>query len=509
MVNVPVAWVLGQSDLALALKGGSAGVEREINLALATELPNPFRWLSGGELLLTTGIRLADTSEERVAYLRGLDACNVAAVGFGTGLTHPTVPDDLVRAADEIGLPLFEVPLRTPFAAVVKRVTARLAEQQYDAVLRASRAQPRMTRAVVFGGAQAIVRELARSLASKVLVLDPSGRVVESHPKSLDAALLAEIKEALASDTSTASSSVSLDKTGAAITHQRISVGSDDHGDLVVVSKLPLSHIDQILLGHANSLLALDFEKPARLQAAQNKLNSHALGLLLSTEADLAPAWVQLAAAADSRNNIRVLAASCETASATKVVAAALEEAMNRAGHSLFMQSHDRQVIVVLPGSEDATFARRVSTGIASSVRKLIRVGVSGVHPVDQVVAAVDNAKLAASAAERGGLPLEFSALTGQALLSFDASRRILNAVADTMLTPVEDYDRSNGTELLASLRAFLEANGHWESAAAATGVHRHTLRKRISQTEALLGCNLDIARVRAELLLAIMARGS
>jgi purine catabolism regulator len=77
------------------------------------------------------------------------------------------------------------------------------------------------------------------------------------------------------------------------------------------------------------------------------------------------------------------------------------------------------------------------------------------------------------------------------------------------MIAPIDDYDRVNGTELLGSLRAFLEANGHWESAAAAMGVHRHTLRSRMARIEALIDCRLDVARVRAELLLAIIARQS
>ncbi|NED68829.1 PucR family transcriptional regulator, partial [Streptomyces sp. SID10244] len=57
------------------------------------------------------------------------------------------------------------------------------------------------------------------------------------------------------------------------------------------------------------------------------------------------------------------------------------------------------------------------------------------------------------------------------------------------------------------SVRAYLEANGQWEAAAASLGVHRHTLRGRIARAEEILGCDLSIARVRAELLLAIIAR--
>ncbi|MFE4458226.1 helix-turn-helix domain-containing protein, partial [Nocardia tengchongensis] len=64
------------------------------------------------------------------------------------------------------------------------------------------------------------------------------------------------------------------------------------------------------------------------------------------------------------------------------------------------------------------------------------------------------------------------------------------------------------GTDLIVSLRAYLEAHGQWETAATALGVHRHTLRSRVARIESILGCSLDQALVRAELLLAVVARG-
>ncbi|CQD20414.1 putative regulatory protein [Mycolicibacterium conceptionense] len=154
-------WVVEQSDLHLRLLAGSAGVGREVSLVLTTELANPAEWLSGGEMVLTTGISLPASGRGRRRYLQLLAESGVAAVGFGTGLTFDAVPDEVMAAAEALGLPLIEVPLRTPFAALVQRVGSRIAELEYDAVLRASRAQPRITRAVV---------------------LDPSGTVIASHP---------------------------------------------------------------------------------------------------------------------------------------------------------------------------------------------------------------------------------------------------------------------------------------------------------------------------------------
>lgn len=502
-MSVPVRWVLDQPDLKLTLKGGAAGLGREINLALTTELADPAPWLSGGELVLTTGIGLPTSARERRRYLHALDENNVAALGFGTGLTFDEVPPELVASADELGMPVVEVPLRTPFAAVVKTVSTRIAELEYDAVLRASRAQPRITRAIVNGGVQAVTAELGRSLRANVVVLDSGGTVIASHPRNLDVATVNLVRGALTPGASAGSHQLD---PGITVSQQTIGVGGTSYGVLAVVSRTPLTFVDQVLLGHANSLLALDFDKPSRLQEAQRQLNGQALGLLLSDGQNLGPVWAQLAQAADGRGRIRVLVVDAESQAALVRALASITRTMESAGYPVFAHTAEAQLTVVLPGFETADFARRLFGEVDGRSKKGLRAGLSGAHPVGRLVDAVQNARLAASVAERGGMPLELTSLAGSALLSFGASREVLVAVANATLAPVAEHDAAHDTELMASLRAYLEANGHWESAAAAMAVHRHTLRKRIETAQSLLACDLDIARVRAELLLAMLA---
>ncbi|MCE5290858.1 MAG: PucR family transcriptional regulator ligand-binding domain-containing protein, partial [Nocardiaceae bacterium] len=238
-MNVPLAWILGQADLRLRLVGGRNGVTRETRLALVTELTNPNEWLSGGELILTTGIQLPETAEGRRAYLRRLNDSNVAGVGFGAGMTYDEIPVDLIAVADEIDLPLIEVPRQIPFAAIVERVSTRIAELQYGAVLRASRAQPRMTRAVLAEGAHAILAELGQSLESTVLLLDNGGGVIDSHPRVIDPDFAASVVKVMSLQAAAGSASLG----NQTVTHQQIHVGRRLRGHLVVIGS-PLGNID-------------------------------------------------------------------------------------------------------------------------------------------------------------------------------------------------------------------------------------------------------------------------
>ena len=77
-------------------------------------------------------------------------------------------------------------------------------------------------------------------------------------------------------------------------------------------------------------------------------------------------------------------------------------------------------------------------------------------------------------------------------------------AFADSLLRPLLEHDVSGRGDLTRSLATWLEHNGEWDAAAAALGIHRHTLRNRIRRAAGLLGRDLDTAAVRAELWVAL-----
>ncbi|TMR11719.1 PucR family transcriptional regulator, partial [Nonomuraea zeae] len=77
-------------------------------------------------------------------------------------------------------------------------------------------------------------------------------------------------------------------------------------------------------------------------------------------------------------------------------------------------------------------------------------------------------------------------------------------AFSAAQLAPLTRY--GSKADLVESLRAYLESNGHWDAAAQRLGVHRHTLRYRMKRVTELLGRDLDDPGVRAELWLALEA---
>jgi PucR family transcriptional regulator, purine catabolism regulatory protein len=122
-VPVTVATLLGTPSLSLTLHTRAAAVDRPVSWVHVSELPDPTPFLEGGELLLTTGLALLHPDQSMADYVRRLADAGVVGLGLGTGLSHPAVPGELVRAADDCGLAVLEVPRQTPFIALSRTVS--------------------------------------------------------------------------------------------------------------------------------------------------------------------------------------------------------------------------------------------------------------------------------------------------------------------------------------------------------------------------------------------------
>jgi DNA-binding PucR family transcriptional regulator len=73
----------------------------------------------------------------------------------------------------------------------------------------------------------------------------------------------------------------------------------------------------------------------------------------------------------------------------------------------------------------------------------------------------------------------------------------------DKVLGPVLAYDKAHGSELLRTLKAFLEHSGSWTQTSAALHLHVNTLRYRVSRISDLTDRDLSRFADRVDLYLA------
>jgi PucR family transcriptional regulator, purine catabolism regulatory protein len=80
--------------------------------------------------------------------------------------------------------------------------------------------------------------------------------------------------------------------------------------------------------------------------------------------------------------------------------------------------------------------------------------------------------------------------------------------LAARLLAPVLALEPERRDALLRILRAWLGANGSWDSTAKATGLHRNSLRRHVGTLAEILELDLNQAQVRAELWIALQYTG-
>src|SRR5215210_2010404 len=163
-------------ELGLELAAGEQGAENPVRWVHISELEDPTPFLTGGELMLTTGIPLDNAAKQR-AFVRRLARHNLAGLGLGTGFDHGKLPKALVDEARKQEFPLFEVPYSLPFIALTDKAFARLVNEQYEVLQRGIGVQRRLERLVLEErGLDEITATISSAVGGSVLVLDGRGR---------------------------------------------------------------------------------------------------------------------------------------------------------------------------------------------------------------------------------------------------------------------------------------------------------------------------------------------
>ncbi|MEU4404058.1 PucR family transcriptional regulator [Streptosporangium sp. NPDC023963] len=489
MVVAPtLSTVMRRLQLGLVVLAGREALDRPVRWVAVSELEDPTPFLEGGELVLTTGMRL--DAGNAGPYVERLVARGVAGLGFGVGLGHETIPEALVEAAARAGLPLVEVPRDTPFVAIGKTVSELIAAEQYDELSNAFAAQGRLTRAALRPeGPRAVIDRLARELGGWAILLDEAGTVRHLAGRGAAAAAAGDLGpelERLRRITSQgAPASVALSSPEEHVIVRPLGARRV-RGFLAVGAGRSFTPVAHTVVNAAASLLTLAVEHGGEHLAAERRVRSAVLRLLLAGQADA------------GRETLERLGERLDGGPLVVVACAGEPEALLEAAGSEFAAADgdaggDR-VVLLVPASR--------AGAVAAALGEHGLVGVGDPVGLGDLRAGLDQAGRALAAAGHGtARVVRFADLAGQGLLSLlDAD--VAEAFSSALLAPLRES--GSRADLLGSLRAYLDCNGHWDAAAQRLGVHRHTLRYRMRRVAELVGRDLEDPAVRAELWVAL-----
>ncbi|MBB6171920.1 DNA-binding PucR family transcriptional regulator [Nocardiopsis mwathae] len=549
-----ISELLAIPRLHLRFLTGSEHVDRHVRLAYTTDLLEPERYLSGGELVLT-GMMWRNAPQDSETFVRSLVDAGAACLAAGTALGE--VPPDLIEACRRHDLPLLEVPSQTSFGAVTEEVLRLLTKHRFTTITETHH-RHRQLMAEVAAGA-----DFPRVFASAAAEAGVDAWVISSTGRQVAAAgpeLPAEDRSWLASRALTRAASpfaTSMPATADPAVTRTVTilpvqtrefhplagwtlVCSGDHAEwpeetreavaeLTSIAVLARSRVEENALTAARHVEGLP-----RLLAAQR---FDEVAALLHVGGD---------AGAESREDTGHIVVSAMMRPdprvpdlARRVVCELLAEWPDA------VVTGDNDVLAVIPVPEQAAApsreagtrtgarppvaggrpeagaatAERLRRAIGEAVHVLeagltdhrLAIGIgSTVRGIPELRGAAVEARHARRLAElREGRAqiIAGAEIDSHELLLASVPEEVQASYRDRLLGPLFAYDRDHRSELVRTLERFLEHSGSWQRCAAAMHVHVNTLRYRIGRIEELTGRDLSNLEHRVDLFLALKLR--
>jgi len=549
--------LLDTDALGLRLLGGEDELDRTVRGVMTTDLRDPSRYLSGGELVLT-GLAWRRDAADSDAFVRILVQAGVAALAAGEAELGD-VPDDLVLACARNRLPLFAVHESVAFATITEHVVRQVSgERAGDLAAVVDRHRRMMTSGPAGGGPDVVLDLLGSDLDLRAWVLSPTGRLIAGS-KTTGPAPPADICAKLAAEHLAAA------RTGRRGPH-RLTLGSTTYSLFPVRSSgrspqasrdvretvlsdwllaveadagdWPEERLD--LLQGVTQLIAVERDRRDAARTVRRRLAQEVLELV---QTGAAPAEI----AARLRVAAPVLLPGLGAAPHWQVVVARVEWDGGDIEGGAVAQSLLEEILVdpLSPGPEPSDRIAVAHTGeeaialvplpavstehdgsetgvladvLLESVRDPLAAGLdddgrvtlgvsAAVHSAEGLRGALEEARHARRvAAARPGrvCAAGHQELASHVLLLPFVPDDVRRAFTARLLDPLRDYDRRHRAELIPTLEAFLDCDGSWTRCATRLHLHVNTLRYRVGRIEQLTSRDLSRLEDKLDFFLAL-----
>ncbi len=172
------------------LVAGERGASNPVRWVHVSGVPDAPDWLNGGELVLTTSINLPPLPSEQRAYFLAMAEKGVAALTIAVGRYIERTPDLWREIADQVGLPLIEIPFQARFIDVARAVNQHVIDENYAMIERSLHIHRVLTQLVLDGGD---LKDLAKTMAD---LIGQSISIENERFEALASFNIAEVDEA-------------------------------------------------------------------------------------------------------------------------------------------------------------------------------------------------------------------------------------------------------------------------------------------------------------------------
>lgn len=498
--------LLGRVELGLSVIAAEQdALDLPVRNGYITDLPDPERFLSPGDVVLTSGLWLSVPDGAR-RFVGAVDASGAEAVVLGT-IEIGVVPAEVIALCRERGVTLLTIAAGVSFRDVASAIADAQPESPSGIAARSADFRRRLSSVLTHGhGLDALLALGEEALGATCWITDDRGE------RAAGAAADPAAAGALWNDIVVHG-------------HERSSVGGavgirigDDPAVGLLGVLAPAGSLDaagaelDALLG----ALRVEMELSLRWRRARSQQAGDLIVQIASHEASpgIISARLRLEGLDPQAQTVTVAARSDDPRLPPAALAAVLERSARDAGLAPLSADRDGVSLLLVNGESteawvdslqtlrdeaaDAVLGdRRLFLGIGDPITGVSRLGSSlqtASARLDAADGDGDEPVVIATAVHVGG----YRALLG---LLGEGTRR---GFADEVLSPIIEYDRRHDADLIQTLRAFLDGDGAWQETARALHLHPNTLRYRMARIRELTGRDVAKLADRVDLFLAL-----
>ena len=423
----------------------------------------------------------------------------------------PSEPDMLVlrSLAQQTGIALANARLHDSHKAANEQLSETVSALRHKTAI-----HDRFTQvALVGGGYQGVVDALFELTGLPASIEDRSGQVIASAGPSnanVGRAVFNTRRDALLQGAGQAGHPVRVGDRLLTVVRPH----PDVLGVLMLVDPNNLAgHQEEVALEHGATVLAIELARLHGLAETELRLGRNLVSDLVHGRAEDAGARAQaLGHDLQGPHRVVVLDVDSRLQSADDVLLKVRETlrggVATRATRPspLLMQSGPTIVALITAKAADSDLVPM----LLHDAGRRSRVGIGGIcRSADDFPRSYREAQIALKLAQtsRSGTGImRYDDLGVYQLLSEVADPRALDTFVRRWLGALLDYDLEHGSELVATLSAYLEAGGNYEATAHALTIGRSTVRYRIRRIQELSGLDLSDPDARFQLQLATRA---
>ncbi len=505
----------------LKIIAGKDGLEKRISAVSVIDAPDGFKWLNGGEFVITTAYIAKDSLEDLKDLI--IKAKENGAVAFGIKIDRyiKSFPDKVIKAADELAFPIIDIPNYLSFAEIINTILTSLINKQAYELTISEKIHKSFTDLVIKGGdTQEIIDNLQEILNKSVAFYDNYFKKVYIGSDSEE--FRDNIKK------------LSLEEILCNYRSYPLNIKNKVYGYIITIDNkaVTIDKYEEIALEHAVTVLILDIQKKISRYQIQTKYRTRLIQDIIFNNIN---SYEEVKKRASLYNwffdkAMRVLIVDIDDFK-EKYFENRDEHLKNKREEIFnisikFLKNHlevfyttfsDKIIFLVKIDKPEIRFNDKLKKTSAQLRKKIksetgftVILGIgSQKNNVMDIYLSFEEAKKAVKLGRKiyGGDHTVFYKDLGVYKLFDKISKSELKRYYQTYIGKIQKYDCKNNTDLLLTLETLIENDWNMKASAERLYIHYNTIKYRVKRINKILNINTNDPHQKFNINLAVKAK--